>query len=350
VHDVIAFTRTHLILALACAGLVLLYAGLRAADAPAGAAAPPPTAPAVPGAAAGDSPAGTQTATAHPLPLSADDQAFVEQLRGRFAGRIDSAHAQIKLLEQLQSYLMALYPEDWQTRIGTFLRALFPQLAQELESQFHKLMQHNDWLRTHREDLLQLPPAERRQRLWDARRAVFGAQAEQIWAAELKNQAVQDTLLGLEDAAHLTVQEKFSRYLDSVQQAHGEQAAALLQRRQTELLNRFLEVGSVQSDLQAQAPEQRQASLRALRQAMGMDQAALERWSAVDRARDAAWERGQGYERERARILAESTEAEREQRLQALRRERFGDEAELIAAEEASGFYRYQRERRIGRE
>ncbi|MFP5358568.1 MAG: hypothetical protein ACLGHI_08960 [Gammaproteobacteria bacterium] len=345
----ISFTRTHLILVLACAGLVLLFAGLRAADAPAGAAAPA-TAPAAPDAAADSSPPGTQTATAHPLPLTADDQVLIEQLRGRFAGRIDSPHAQIKLLEQLQSYLMALYPEDWQARIGVFLRALFPQLAQDLESQFHKLMQHNDWLRTHRDDLLQLPPAERRQQLWDARRAVFGAQAEQIWAAELKNQAVQDTLLGLEDAAHLTVQEKFSQYLASVQQAHGEQAAALLQRRQTELLNRFLEVGSVQSDLQAQAPDQRQASLRALRHAMGMDQAALERWSAVDRARDTAWERGQGYERERARILAESAEAEREKRLQALRRERFGDEAELIAAEEASGFYRYQRERRIGRE
>lgn len=346
----ISFTRIHLILALVCTILVLLLVGLRTAGAPAGAGA---HAPATARTAAGNATATPPEATAPdagPLALNTDDQAFIEQLRDRFAGRIDSAHAQIKLLEQLQSYLMALYPEDWQTRIGPFLRALFPQLAQQLESQFRKLTQHNDWLRAHRQDLLQLPPAERRQQLWGARRAAFGAEAEQIWAAELKNQAVQDTLLGLEDAAHLTVQEKFSQYLASVQQAHGEQAAGLLQRRQTELLNRFLDVGSVQSDLQAQAPAERQASLRALRRAMGMEEAALERWSAVDRQRDAAWVRGQSYERERARILAEPPGAERENRLRALRSERFGDEAELIAAEEESGFYRYQGERRIGRQ
>jgi hypothetical protein len=300
-------------------------------------------APGVPG-------APTQSDAAASIVLSAEDEAVIEELRARFATRMESPHARIKLLEQLLSYLMSRYPEDWQQRLGVFLRSLFPQQALGLESEFHKLMQHNEWLRTHRQELLQLPLAERRQQLWDARRAAFGADAELIWAAERKNEIVQDTLLQLEDAGHLTVEEKFSRYLASVEQAYGEQSAGLVQQRQTELMHRFLNVDSVQTDLQAQTAEQRQASLRAMRSAMGMDAAALERWSAVDRERDQAWERGQNYERERARIFAEYQGRERERRLAELRKDIFAEHAQLIAEEEDAGFYRYQGTRRIGRE
>ena len=103
----------------------------------------------------------------------------------------------------------------------------------------------------------------------------------------------------------------------------------------------------VLADLRAMAADERRAALRELRSGIGMDGEALQRWDALDEMRDAAWSRGQQYMAERGQLQAAGAG---DGELAALRQKYFGEQAELIAAEEAGGFYRYDGERRIGRE
>ena len=144
--------------------------------------------------------------------------------------------------------------------------------------------------------------------------------------------------------------EIYARYQESVTRAYGEDAPGHLSERQQELMNRFLELGSVQRDLGAMTPEQRAASLRDVRQGMGLDEAALERWKELDVRRDARWELGSRYMAERATLAGGTAGPEQDARLAQLRMRYFPDEAATLAEEEASGFFRFGQARRWGRE
>ena len=119
--------------------------------------------------------------------------------------------------------------------------------------------------------------------------------------------------------------------------------------RQQELMDRFLDLGSVQKDLDALTAEQREAQLRSIRKDMGLDDAALTRWKELDGQRDARWAMGEQYMTERQRLTLSYSGAELEGRLQQLRARYFPDEAQTIADEEASGFYRFSQPRQWGR-
>lgn len=282
--------------------------------------------------------------------LTPEDHAFLSQLRAKFTPHLADKHAQVKAIEQLVAYLMQRYPQDWRERIRGFLDLLFPDLAAELFARFEALQRLNAWLGEHREELLRLSPSERRARLWAARREAFGADADEIFAAEVRNERINASLQALDVAQGLTTPEKLARYLEAVREVYGEQAEDFIASRQTELLNRFLDVPSVQAELREMTPEQRSQSLRDTRAGMGMEPAALARWDQLDQQRDSSWQAGQQYHREREALLARPADANRERELAALRERSFGPEAEVIAAEEAAGFYRYGQPRRYGRE
>jgi hypothetical protein len=282
--------------------------------------------------------------------FSTEDQDFIRGLREKFAARIHSKYAQIKLLEQLLAYLMAHYPDDWQDRVYGFLKQLFPELADALYDRLQRLVRYNDWLRDNRATLQGMSAQQRREALWQARQEAFGADAEEIFAAQRRGEQVRDALAALETASDLPLEQKITTYLDAIHVAYGEDAEYLLQSRQTEVMNSFLSVSTVQDDLHALASDQRRAALRELRRAMGMDEAALARWDELDEQRDDAWDSGQDYMRERERIQQRYEGAEEERRLRELQDEHFGEGAETIRSEEAAGFYRYGGRRRYGRE
>ena len=116
-------------------------------------------------------------------------------------------------------------------------------------------------------------------------------------------------------------------------------------------MNRFISLDTVQAELQALPDAQRNALLGELRAQLGMGPEALQRWSSLDQSRDQTWASGQRYMQERARILAERPREQQEAELRELRSRHFSEEdAAIIRDEEAAGFYRYGRSRRIGRE
>lgn len=293
---------------------------------------------------------GTAQGAAARHPFTAEDRAFIAGLRDKFGPRLGNRHGQIKMLEQLTAYLMANYPEGGSSVLAAFLKELYPEQAEELFAQFLKLVSYNDWLRAERENLRHMSPADRRNALWQARREAFGSDADEIWAAEIRSTKIADALAALETADGLGTGEKLAVLLASVTQAYGADAPRFIESRQTELMNGFLNVASVQNDLHAMAPMERTATLRQIRGALGMDEAALDRWEDLDRQRDQAWSVGEEYMQERQRILAHYQGAEREARLAQVQDRLLGAEADVIRSEEAAGFYRYGHRRRYGRE
>lgn len=312
----------------------------------------PPPAPAPAASATLGSPVVADPATLPPAvhAFTDEDREVLARLRERFGPRMGNAHSQIKLIEQVLAYLKARYPDADPAVLAAFLRALFPEMADALIAKALGLLGYNDWLRAQRETLAGLSAGERRAALWRARREAFGADAELIWATELRNGRIHEALDAIGDAPQLTTAEKLDRYLAAVQEAYGEGAPQFIASRQTELMNRFLDVGTVQADLAAMAPMERAAALRQVRSALGLDEDALTRWDELDRQRDQTWDRGLAYMDERARLLQGAAGPARDAALARLQEQYFGDEAEIIRNEEAAGFYRYGGPRRIGRE
>ncbi|HXC53543.1 MAG TPA: hypothetical protein VN634_21835 [Candidatus Limnocylindrales bacterium] len=278
-----------------------------------------------------------------------DDEA-AEYLREQFGATIDNKRSQIKAIEKLINYLMKRYPDDWQSRLQALLAKAFPGLADQLYAQFQNMSSYNEWLKAHHDELAKMDPADRREALRDARSRFFGADAEEIFAETLKQDQIADAMAAIKDAHDTTVKEKLDTYMDAINDAFGEEAPQFIERRQTELLGRFVELPSVQDDLYAMSPEQRENELSNIRAAMGLDEQALTRWRTLDAERDAQWDTGEDYMRERDQIVKSSQGDEQARRLAELRTKTFGEDADTIRSEEDAGFFRFGHRRVYGKE
>jgi hypothetical protein len=191
---------------------------------------------------------------------------------------------------------------------------------------------------------------ERRAAIWEARKRIFGKEAaESIWASELKGQAATDALQAADALEGASVSERLARYKEGLEDVYQEQAGPYLERHRQEVLDRFLDLDSVQRDLSTLTPEERARSLREIRQGLGLSEEALQRWDTLDRERDTRWDSGARYMQEREALAKQYSGDALEQRLKEIRTRYFGGEAETIASEEQSGFFRFSRPRRWGR-
>lgn len=339
------------------AGLWLYAPGQAAVGSP---SPPPPSSGAGPGAAvltasAPGAPPASAPAAAMPSatePDAGDEEleALVTALRERYGARLDEPSVQMRMLEDLMRYFQKRSPDRWREELLAFLKRAFPERYEELAALLRNREDYEKWVKDNEAYLRGLDEKQRRAALWDARNRLFGQDiAERLWAAELKNQAVADTLRALDAAQGATLTDKLSAYKQKLQEVHGEAADAYVARHQQELMDRFLDLSSIQKELGAMTPEERSRSLRAVREEMGLDEQALARWDTLDRTRDARWDAGARYMEERAALAKELSGEALEAKLQEVRARYFGAEAQLIGEEEASGFFRFERPRVWGR-
>lgn len=262
---------------------------------------------------------------------------------------LGTARGRMRFLEELAAWLRAQGETDIRGALARILHAAFPDEAQSLMTLWGARERYEAWMREHRAELAGLPADERRARLWAARREMFGDEADELFEAFARNEAIADALTQIDAQPTGTVQERFDRYVDAIEEQYGDAAPALMAARRQELVDRFVGLPSVQSELAAMSPEDRYAELRELRSSSGMDEAALSRWDALDRERDTRWDRGAQYMSERAAAVSSLDGEALERRLEDLRRQYFGAEADEIASEEAAGFFRFDRPREYGR-
>ncbi|MCY1083220.1 hypothetical protein [Archangium lansingense] len=275
---------------------------------------------------------------------------LVSYLRSRFGAHIRNPHTQMRMLEQLMRHFQKLNPTGWEADLLAVLKQAFPELYDELAQRLHQRLDYEKWVKEHHAELKDKPEAERRAAIWEERNRLFGKEvAEKIWVAELRNLAVADSLKVIDALPGASVSDRMAQYKQSIQKAYGENSQAYVQTHQQELMNRFLDLGSVQKDLGSMPPEQRAQNLRTIRQEMGLDEQALQRWEELDRVRDTRWELGSQYMSEREALAQDYSGPELEARLTELRARYFSDEAQTVAEEEQSGFFRFTRPRQWGR-
>ncbi len=268
-------------------------------------------------------------------------------LRDKWSKHIDKGYMQVKMLEEIMNLCKKERPNDWVACTNELAGAAFPQLGDKLFSQLSSLVRYNDWLSRNKEKLDKMSRKERQKLLNEMRGKLFGDEnAKEIWANELRVEAVRNTLDDMKEAKGKDLSTKLSAFKATLNEAFGEQAKAYVERHQQELTNAVMT--AVQDDLKALTPTQQKHALRTIRTELGMDKAALERWDALDNERQSRWATGKTYLAEREKLAASPGSSEAA--LNELRQKYFGPEAEAIATEEAEGFYRYKGEQRIGLE
>jgi hypothetical protein len=289
----------------------------------------------------------TSLGTADAASQNFDEASFIAELRQRFAPHLHIKHAQIRSLEQLMSYLKQRYPEDWESRMLGMLESVFPDQAQALYARFLSLQQYSQWLTENRDGLRRLSAMERRAALWQARELAFGADAQDIWAAEKRSQDLGDALASLPE--ELAPVARAQQFRHAVEQVYGDDAQSVLAQKRTELINHLLDQPSLQSSLRSMPATQRRETLSEVRAAMGMPEDALQRWQQLDQQRDQIWETGQAYLVQRQELLQQYPN-DAEWHIAELQDALLGHMAVQVRQEEQSGFYRYANARRIGRE
>lgn len=284
--------------------------------------------------------------------LGADRDQLIAQLRSRYGAHIDKPYIQMRMLEELMRILQARYPDRWREILLDIVREAFPELYDQIAAILDHRLEYEQWMDENRDRLQAMSKEERQAALWEARNRLFGADAaEQIWAAEIKNRAFGDALAAIDNQGGASIADRLDMYKQTIDDIHGngqDGAAGYLEKHRHEAMNRFIGLESVQRELSSMSAEERSQSLRQIRRGMGLDDAALARWDDLDRQRDERWEQGLAYMAERKELVARYQGAELESRLDALRARYFGAEAEVIAREEESGFFRFERPRRWG--
>jgi hypothetical protein len=280
--------------------------------------------------------------------LPSDLAELVAFLRGRYGKHIGSAYVQIQMLEKLMRHFQEKNPAGWQAELLAAVRAAFPDQYDAIAANLQHRLDYEAWLKREHDRLNGLGERERRDAIWEERKRLFGDAADEIWAAEKKNQAVTDALAAIDASADGTVADRLAQYKESLVEAHQENADTYLQNHRQEALGRFLGLDSVQRELAAMAPADRAAALRNVRKGLGLDGEALGRWDTLDQERDRRWEAGRTYMAARAALAKQYAGDALEVHLQELRERYFGAEAATIAEEEASGFFRFDRARKYG--
>ena len=279
-----------------------------------------------------------------------DRDTLIAQLRSRYGAQIQHPYVQLKMLERLIRHFRAQSPDRWQEALLELLREAFPERYAELAANLQRWLDYERWMDEQRTVLQGLGDQERRAAIWEARKRIFGAEAaESIWASELKGQAATDALRAAGAMEGATVSERLARYREGLEDVYQENTESYLERHRQEVLDRFLDLDSVQRDLSALSSEERARSLREIRKGLGLSEEALQRWDVLDRERDARWDAGARYMQEREALAKQYSGDALEERLRAVRTRYFGAEAETIATEEQSGFFRFSRPRRWGR-
>lgn len=299
--------------------------------------APPPTSP-------GDS---TASADVRPA-INGEDEVHMMAgyFRQQFGARIQNPYWQLKMLESLMLMLKQKYPDTWEEKLREILLLAFPELAEALLKKLTALNEYGEWLNSLKGNMTFADQAERRRAMWDKRVALFGDEAYVIWEAQFKDEQFSDRLAVIEQSSQ-GFAEKSQQYITSMKDVFG--ANALQGGHSTQKMGRFLELPSIQADLALMSTSQRREELQSFRKAIGLDEAALTRWDALDNERDQVRVAGDRYMQQRAQLEQQYQGEALTQKLTQMQDQLFGPtEAKYIRNEELSGYYRFTHAQKYG--
>jgi len=279
-------------------------------------------------------------------------ESLARELKAEFAARIDEVAIQARLY-RIRQDVMERFPATGLDDFNVAIRQAFPDHADAIFALMDNLDRYNDWLDQETAALMDLGPLERHGTLWAKRRALFGDDADQIWADEhnelaRKQEQVQNLLAELNQAEHRTLDETLYQLNTRLKTTLGDDLMQYGDANSV-ITKVFFGLASVQDALKSMPPEQRQNEIDDIRRQMGYSEEQVGRLRERDQERNRRWNNGLAYMTEREKVVSTLTGDERRQALSELRKQHFGIEAKTIRLEEENDFFRYERPRVYGR-
>ena len=279
---------------------------------------------------------------------------LVAQLIQHHQHNVHEISVQVSFLD-LKRMLTEQYPNQADILFERILKLAFPELAESILVLLQKLEVYESWYQDNLLTLSQQSHSDRYEAIWNKRYAIFGKLADQIWPTEqasdelqLQREQLQLTIQALNNDNVNSIHEKLFILTATLSENSDQSAMAELSQQGT-ISNLFFGLSSVQQELKAMPPEQRQATINDTRRAMGYSEEDIEQLAQEDAKKEERWQNGYAYMNRRNELLATSSNSDTENQLAELREQFFKQEASTIAAEESAGFFRYKRPRYYGR-
>lgn len=278
---------------------------------------------------------------------------MVDQLQKYYGKTISDKSTQASIIG-IRDYIIGTHPANGKALFYTILKRAFPDYADDIMETLNKLDQYNQWLEDNKRVLFQMSAEERSAALWKKRRELFGDDAEKIWAGDMlateaRKAKVKDILAVLNDSKDTNIEEKMDMYQRVLRETYENSPEEYI-LDQTYLLSKvFFSIDSVQDELKQMSPEERRLEINEIRRKMGFSEKQVEETAKRDADNEQRWDVGLKYMQERDKIVQESEEPLREEKLKALREQYFHDEAKTIELEEKDDFFRFKRPRIYGR-
>jgi hypothetical protein len=284
-----------------------------------------------------------------------DINKLIKTFTERYANKLDSKRARIKLLGGLLKHFKRRYPDDWEERIKDVLLRAFPNYYDILIKDLEKTEEYYAFIKNNR-SLEGLDPADRMDIVWSKRKDIFGEDYKAIWNQEINKMKIITSLSNIDLRKDLSLEKKLDSYKDSVGSLHtkeGDKAEGLNESditvRTMNLTDQFLDLPSVQDSLDKMKPVERKKALRDIRTGMGLDLEAVSRLEAVDNIREQLWENSSKYTIEKEKIVKKYSGDLQTEKLDEIRKKYFGEFAEEIKAEEETlKYYRFMKPQKWG--
>ena len=278
---------------------------------------------------------------------------IVSELKKYYGSTIAKKSTQAEVIS-IRDFVMGLRPEKGKDYFYNILKRAFPQYADEIMKTMEKLDLYNRWLSDNRDQLMKMTASERLAAMWKKRKELFGEDAEKIWSGEIlateeRKAKMQDTLAGLNKSREMSLDAKLGEYKRVLKETYTGTAEEFILNQGGLLSKVFFSLDSVQEELNNLSPAQRQQEINRLRAEMGMTERQVESMARRDADNASRWDTGLQYMEKREAVVKQYEGQEQENRLNDLRKEHFGDEANTIALEEKDGFYRFKRPHIWGR-
>ena len=287
--------------------------------------------------------------------LPAEEESQVDKIATyyleRYGSSIQSVVTQASLLSELDQLQKDL-PVQGRSLFDQAVTQAFPAMATEILRLIDRLIAYENWLDGNTAQLNRLEPAEGLAKLWQKRYELFGLDADELWAdsvfdVDAKQTQIQNELDRLSKTDDLSTEAIADEFISRVDDIFGNSVAGAIVSP-SDVSQAILSLNSVQSDLASMNPDDRAQTLESLRKKAGFSDEAILRLAERDLANQRKWDLGYQYMDARDQLAKQYSGVEYQQELQSLQQESFGSQASTIAAEERSGFNRFDRPRRYG--
>lgn len=264
--------------------------------------------------------------------------AMAAHVKRMFEDGIQHPLTQVSMLRYLSSLAADVFGDGWEKKLRELLTLAFPERVEALLVRYEQLKTYLEWQNMNAQYAAGYVE-DRRWSDWDKRFEIFGDDAKLIFQEDYKAYQLESSLRDLDESTD-DLESRSQRYASELRSVYGQYFYESLDPviRQTA----FLTLPSTQRDLANLSPEERVGALRRFREAIGMEEAAVDGLEALDSARESERQAGSLYMQERDAMVVQYTGDELQTRLEELRGRWFPEGlAAVIKNEESAGYFRY---------